>query len=259
MAPQPQLQVRSPTDLDRLFLTQAQWQRSTDASELLQHAAPLIPRQYLTLILCEVVELALPHWTRMHPDDWRPAWCLAAARAWCLGEASAQEVHDARVAGISALRVWNPQARQQGTSSAAAYCAAKAAVLATAYAWDHDDGRAASEIAEGCLFWAAAAHSAEGEQAVQSFFRDGGEPVGYGKETAEAEELAQERLHDERLAELAGLVRELLPYPSRPVRRWEVGAGRASAGQVVVELDGGRIHCARVVAGRSRGRSGGLN
>jgi hypothetical protein len=257
MRPQPRLQLRTPPLLPPRLLSGAGWLSSKDACELFQHAVPLLSRHYLTLVLCELAERAHPHWTKFHSEDWRPAWCLATARAWCFGEATVHEVHAARVAGIAALKRWNPRARQEGTSSAAAYSAAKACVLATAYVWEHGDGPLSPDAAESCAFWAAAAHSADEEKAVQAFFSEGADiPAAavFAREADEAAEEVKEKLHDARLAEVASHIRELVPYPSVLSRRWEPKERTAVAGHALLELEGWRIVGARKKREQGKGR-----
>jgi hypothetical protein len=157
-------------------MTPSQWDRSEDARELLDYAAPRIPRQLLVL-----ASVACARTAERYLDDRTRGPALAAlamTEAWVWGRATIDEVRAAADAAA---------ATAAATAAAYAAAAANAAAYATATA-------AAAAAANAAAY--AAAYAAAAYAAVWSAAQDA------------------------KLAELAILVRRIIPHPKVKRVEW---------------------------------------
>jgi hypothetical protein len=207
----------------------ADWNNSTDSRALLRFAAPRIPRQHLGLVLAELATKAWPHWNKLNPDDWRPAWCTASLRAWCMGELSIEELRRANSAAYAARdEAW----RKYAAADADAYAAA-AAASAAAYAADADAAAYAAAYAAAAAAYAADAAAAAADAAAYAADADASAAAYARWSQRWSEEFTKE------LARSAVLVRRLIPYPVESSKKWEVmGHNQRIAGGAMLRLDG---------------------
>ena len=174
-------------------MTPESWASSRDARELLRFCAERIPRQHLCLVLCEIATAALPHWQSRHPEDWRPAWCVATVRAWCFFQADESELRRALEA-VQAIEDPEPSGIAALAAAASTAAAAKAAL------WRTTTAVADSDYVDPAGFVANAVSVAQVASIAAEFGGDAPD--------------------EERLSALADLIRHLVLFPQRSNRRW---------------------------------------
>ena len=163
-------------------MTPRQWSSSKDARELLRYAAPRVPRQLLVLASVACARTAIPY---LDDEARGPTLaCLHVTEEWVWGQASLEEVRAAAWAAADAANAAN---------------AAAAAAANAAYAAAADAANAAYAAYAAAAAWSAYAAAANAAAAA-----------------ADADAYGTPRwreVRDAKLAELAVLVRQVLPWP----------------------------------------------
>lgn len=160
---------------ERPSLSRAAWHERQGATDLMAHAAPLLARQHLALVLAAIASTAWKHWHQRRPDDWSFAWSIALLRAWALGEVHGDELRRGLVLqldGLPSPAFVDPTGRPYGSyddnelsRDVLAACAAAAVRALEVVACD-DAGRTADAV----LFATACANARAEEVSVEQSF-----------------------------------------------------------------------------------------